>query len=173
MNYQSIVLFVLIISLSLFCQLQIQAQCEDPLSLNYVQAEMSGSCTDSIFYFNYNMETYIYVTRKNDCLAVDWSNTLYNCSTDSKCSVFGLTLPSEQCDNELLRNIVSFFTAENAIFPKMRNCKTTPNIYAEQGDVYVDESCYGVILTAPNGNCFRLKVQNSGSVNAEPVLCPK
>lgn len=179
MNFQLTILTSLLVTLFLFsnlqmkAQIQVQTQCEDPLSIDWVKSAVTASCTDSIFFFTYNLERYIYVKRKEECLAVDWSNTLYNCKTDTFCSVFGLTLPSERCSTELLKNIVPFFIEENAIFPKERNCKPSPNLYAEEGDVYIDESCYGVILTSPNGSCFRLKVQNTGTVNAEPVRCPQ
>jgi len=41
-----------------------------------------------------------------------------------------------------------------------------------QGDVYVPESCHGVILTSPNGLCFRLRVEDDGTIRSELVDCP-
>ena len=49
-----------------------------------------------------------------------------------------------------------------------------PNIKTEivDGDVYINESCYGVILKSESGNCFRLKVDDSGAIFTESVACP-
>jgi len=52
-------------------------------------------------------------------------------------------------------------------------CDSGPQVIAESGDVYIDDACYGVILTAPNGICFRLRVQEDGSFISEPVSCPQ
>ncbi len=45
-------------------------------------------------------------------------------------------------------------------------------ITIELGDMTIESSDYGVILTAPNGNCFRLKVGNTGELITEAVICP-
>jgi len=52
------------------------------------------------------------------------------------------------------------------------SCPTQNIVNARSGDVYVDESCHGVILTAPDGNCYRVKVNNSGALVSEMVSCP-
>ncbi len=52
------------------------------------------------------------------------------------------------------------------------SCPTENIVNARSGDVYVDESCHGVILTAPNGSCYRIKVNNDGTLVSEPVDCP-
>jgi len=172
MTNQLITLFSIVTILFLFSNLQIQAQCDDPFSIDWVNNATSSSCTDTIYSFTYNNESYIYLKRKDDCLAVDWSNTLYNCNSDSTCYVFGFTLPSEQCNIELLKNIRPYLIDENVIYPKEKNCKPLLQLAAEKGDVFIDDACYGVILTAPNGACFRLKVANDGSFSSEPVRCP-
>jgi len=56
----------------------------------------------------------------------------------------------------------------NVIPPAATNCENS----IEMGDFCVENSDYGVILTAPNGNCYRLKVNNSGALTTEPVDCP-
>ncbi len=53
------------------------------------------------------------------------------------------------------------------------NC-TPPNIpfiFAES-DVYIKDACYGVIMTSPNGSCFRIKVADSGTLITESITCP-
>lgn len=51
-------------------------------------------------------------------------------------------------------------------------CEAEPIVNARSGDVYVDNDCHGVILTSPDGNCFRTKVNNNGELYAEPLDCP-
>lgn len=45
-------------------------------------------------------------------------------------------------------------------------------ISIELGDMTIESSDYGIIMTAPNGNCFRLKVGNIGELITEAVVCP-
>jgi hypothetical protein len=64
---------------------------------------------------------------------------------------------------------------------------TTPLIYGEfdneilkfhsetrvvDHDVYITNSDYGVILTSPSGNCFRLTVDDSGNLVTQSITCP-
>jgi hypothetical protein len=41
------------------------------------------------------------------------------------------------------------------------------------GDIYVGNIGAGVILRSPNGNCFRLVVNNSGALASQSVTCPQ
>ena len=41
------------------------------------------------------------------------------------------------------------------------------------GDVYVDNPGAGVIMRAPNGNCFRLTIANNGALATAGVACPQ
>lgn len=47
-----------------------------------------------------------------------------------------------------------------------------PMIETADGDVYVGNAVNGVILTAPNGLCYRLRVENGGILEVEQVTCP-
>lgn len=40
------------------------------------------------------------------------------------------------------------------------------------GDVYVNNSANGVILRSPNGNCWRITVDNTGALTTTQVTCP-
>ena len=51
-------------------------------------------------------------------------------------------------------------------------CPSDVRVEAEAGDVYVDESCYGLILTAPDGACFRVRVKADTTLTIDPVVCP-
>jgi hypothetical protein len=42
----------------------------------------------------------------------------------------------------------------------------------DNGDIYLSDLGTGVILHSPDGNCWRLKVDNSGNVSSESVICP-
>lgn len=45
-------------------------------------------------------------------------------------------------------------------------------IWIEDGDVYLEDACNGIILTAPNGNCYRVRVDNNGGLVSNEVNCP-
>lgn len=51
-------------------------------------------------------------------------------------------------------------------------CEPNDQVHVEEGDIYIDDACHGVILTAPNGLCYRMKVTNDGSFISEIVECP-
>ena len=51
-------------------------------------------------------------------------------------------------------------------------CSTAVMSEIEDGDLYVKGSCHGVIITSPDGSCFRIKVANDGSLSTESVTCP-
>ena len=40
------------------------------------------------------------------------------------------------------------------------------------GDVYIDDISKGVIMKSPDGNCWRLTINNSGSIVTTSVACP-
>ncbi len=42
----------------------------------------------------------------------------------------------------------------------------------EMGDLYLKNGCYGVILTSPGGSCFRMTINDVGTVSVEGVTCP-
>ena len=60
---------------------------------------------------------------------------------------------------------------DDATAPTLCTAKT--QVTAETGDAYIDDSCYGVILTSPNGSCFRVRVQDDGTLKSEAIVCPQ
>lgn len=40
------------------------------------------------------------------------------------------------------------------------------------GDVYIDSNSYGLIEKSPNGNCWRLRVADTGAVTSTAITCP-
>lgn len=173
MKFQSVTTVILLSVFQFFFSINGQTQCANPLELDWVKSATNSSCTDTIYAFTYKNEKYVYLTRKGGCLDADWSNELYNCNTNTSCYVLGFTAPEEQCEGELLSDIFTFFTDEYAIFPFESNCKASAQFEAEKGDIYIDNPCYGVILTAPDGICYRLTVKIDGSLKTFPVRCPQ
>ena len=49
---------------------------------------------------------------------------------------------------------------------------TVPEIHLEDGDVFIEGSCDGLVLTAPNSTCFRVLVNDDGSFGTESANCP-
>lgn len=47
-----------------------------------------------------------------------------------------------------------------------------PQVTSEDGDFYGENPFYGVVLTSPSGNCYRIRVLDDGSIISEPVNCP-
>jgi len=55
-------------------------------------------------------------------------------------------------------------------------CDTTASpivlIEAEGGDIHATDANRGVILKSPNGSCFRIRINDDGSLMSESVTCP-
>jgi hypothetical protein len=56
-------------------------------------------------------------------------------------------------------------------------CSETPmlqplNVEVQEGDIYVSDFQRGVILTSPNGNCYRITVDANGNLFTTSVTCP-
>ena len=45
-------------------------------------------------------------------------------------------------------------------------------IETESGDVYINEAENGVILKSPSGNCYRIRIEDDGTLRSEPIICP-
>lgn len=48
----------------------------------------------------------------------------------------------------------------------------TAKLHVSAGDVYVDDSTKGIILKSPNGNCYRVTVDNTGTLVPVAITCP-
>ncbi len=46
-------------------------------------------------------------------------------------------------------------------------------IEVANGDVYLNDSTKGIILTSPNGNCWRVTVDNTGNLVRTQIICPQ
>ena len=47
-----------------------------------------------------------------------------------------------------------------------------PDLHVEDGDVYLDESCRGIIFTTSNDDCYRMTVNDNGDLETTLVTCP-
>ncbi len=45
-------------------------------------------------------------------------------------------------------------------------------VWVEDGDVYLENACNGIILTSPSGNCFRVTVNDNGELTTVAITCP-
>jgi len=104
-----------------------QANCEDPLSFEWLQFSIGNTCVEGIYAFEYDDDPYVYVVSKPECIAADAGNTLYNCTEESFCYYFGFTLPEYQCDESLIDAITPYLTIENLIYPLPNNSRTCAN----------------------------------------------
>ncbi len=55
------------------------------------------------------------------------------------------------------------------------NCNfCPPNVLSEieQGDLYIYDECFGMIIKSPNGSCYRIKVSDAGLLYAQGIECP-
>lgn len=57
-------------------------------------------------------------------------------------------------------------------FDEYPGCEPDDHVTAESADFYVADSCHGMILTSPNGLCYRLRVNDDGSIKSELIDCP-
>jgi hypothetical protein len=46
------------------------------------------------------------------------------------------------------------------------------DVHVEDGDVYLEASCRGVVFTTPAGDCYRMTVDNYGDLETTFVTCP-
>jgi hypothetical protein len=46
-------------------------------------------------------------------------------------------------------------------------------LHVKEGDIYLEKIYAGIILKAPNGNCYRITVSNTGQLSTVRVDCPR
>ena len=52
---------------------------------------------------------------------------------------------------------------------------TTPvaKLQVTSGDVYIDDATKGIIMKSPNGNCWRVTIDNTGNMVRTAITCPQ
>lgn len=131
---------------------------------------------------------------KTDCGVYDFSSTLTgtNAQIESHFWSFGSYLTSEAADPTqeftsagsyliclriiledgcVIREYVTLEVTEGSD----DNCNfCPPNVLSEvvDGDLFIHNDKFGVIIQSPNGSCFRITVSDDGSLITQPVACP-
>jgi len=92
--------------------------------------------------------------------------------TFNEAGEYEIKLMVEDAQGCLLTESVVLSVDQGASDPNCQFCP--PNVMGEiqNGDMYLDNSCYGVIITSPNGNCFRITVSDDGQLTAQSISCP-
>ncbi len=107
---------------------------------------------------------------------VDWSSGNYELAPGSQAIDAGTSLVSALVTDDLAGNnrpLGAGYDIGTYEYEAV-NCATSdmPGMVTEMGDIYLQAPCYGIILTSPNGSCFRIKVSDNGSLIAEAITCP-
>ena len=45
-------------------------------------------------------------------------------------------------------------------------------LHVKDGDIFLEDINSGVIMKSPNGNCWRLQIDNDGQTSVTPISCP-
>ncbi len=81
--------------------------------------------------------------------------------------------------------VIKFLTGKDANLSSIERMRLTNNgnlgvgtnspvsrIQVTDGDVFIENVNKGVIMKSPNGNCWRMTINNDGSVNTTAITCP-
>ena len=101
--------------------------------------------------------------------------------TAAENAVAGLVIDAQNGDFEG-RDYFTLYQYDNGVV-ELRNLANTDMIFetnnkkvriASSGDIYVETPGQGVILTASNGSCYKLIVDNNGTLSTQAVSpCPQ
>lgn len=56
-------------------------------------------------------------------------------------------------------------SGRNAIQPKAK-------LHISEGDIYLDDPSRGIIMTSPNGNCWKVTINDTGTLQNTQIVCP-
>ena len=94
----------------------------------------------------------------------------------------GLILRAGSLSNT--QGIIKFITADNEGLPRERMRLAangnfgvgvkipSAKIHVENGDVYIGTPYNGLIMKSPSGNCFKITVNDNGSLSTNYISCP-
>ena len=85
-------------------------------------------------------------------------------------STEGLEFRVQEID-ESFYGFVNFFFSETGKFG-IGTAEPKASLQVQTGDIYLPSSNQGVIMTSPDGQCWKLVVQNDGALSTQPVNCP-
>lgn len=126
----------------------------------------SGSNDDSFLHFSHKGESYTALP--------NWENTsaIWNKGN-------GLFLISSNGENSSIRfctNTINAYTERMRIdaFGNVGIGTETPSskLHIAEGDIYMENIYSGIILKSPNGECWKISVNNDGSISTTSIECP-
>ena len=68
--------------------------------------------------------------------------------------------------------VMGDFTSRAMVINGDISISKTATLEIKNGDTYISNSTKGIILTSPNGSCFRVTVGDDGSLVRTPIACP-
>jgi uncharacterized protein (TIGR02145 family) len=68
--------------------------------------------------------------------------------------------------------VMGDFTSRAMVINGDSSISKTATLEIKNGDTYISNSTKGIILTSPNGSCFRVTVGDDGSLVRTPIACP-
>ncbi len=75
--------------------------CENPLELEIVQNAISNFCTEAVYSFDYNNQSYVYIIDHVRCDGIEQYGQLYNCSIGAICTLDSCEPVLNQLQNQL------------------------------------------------------------------------
>ena len=127
-------------------------------NINNISISMLTGCHDEIELISGDS-----VIVSETILGEDQTFYLYEFNNVNSETLTFLEVSNVECDSAVLFDITIDYTPI---------CESEPISNVRNGDVYLNDACYGVIMTSPSGNCFRAKVADNGLLFTEPVDCP-
>ena len=114
----------------------------------------------------------------SEILSFSWSFDVFGSSnlsdpswTFDDAGQYTIMLTIRTNDGCIIKDTITLDVDQGANDPNCMFCD--PNLMQEiEGDIYIPNPCYGIILQSKSGKCFRLSVNDNGVLAAEPVTCP-
>ena len=117
----------------------------------------------------------------SDINSIDWvfdvegtSNNLTEIISFENAGTYTISLSLTLADGCIINQQIQLTVDQGANDPDCSFCvPEPPKVLAEieDGDVYIEGSCYGVVLTSPNGTCFRVLIDEDGLLYTEEIDC--
>jgi len=140
-------------------------------SINYNQVD----CGE--YEFNFSTSGFT----NSDINSVNWvfdvegtSNNLTEIISFESAGTYTISLSLTLADGCIVNHQIQLPVDQGANDPDCSFCvPEAPKVLAEveDGDVYIEGSCYGVVLTSPNGTCFRVLIDEDGLLFTEEIDC--
>lgn len=89
----------------------------------------------------------------------------FNSNFSPSYMVFGTTPNGSVSRQERMR-----LTEDGYLGIGTHNPKT--KLEVQNGDIYISDITKGVIMKSPNGQCWRMTINNSGNTNIQAISCP-